>query len=429
MEYVISPLWVFIELVSVYLFSSSFLSKRIAHKQTLVTFLVVWIVNSLTAMFIYSTPLRQLITLSTTFAVVFLCFRGSILRHIICVFLAIIFIGVADMACAYAACALLKINHDKLVLRKLSYVLVFTISKLIALFSAYLFHRFRRKKEIQKIHGRWLILTILFPALSFLMIFAFFATFKSSSDISIGSFGFIMIIATANAAVLYLIEIMEKRAKDEQQLILLNQQMRVQTNSIHALERSYRNQREASHEFMHHLQTISDLLNSGSTTKAQDYIQKIQGLQTTRIFVVNSHHAILDAVFNQMYHTACEQNTEVIFKVNDLSSLKIETNELVVIFSNLLDNALEACKMVSQNRQIICSALLEENFYISIRNTSPSVTITDGTITTSKSQKLEHGYGLPNVCRILEHLRAEYAFDYCEGWFQFVAEIPIENMP
>jgi hypothetical protein len=44
---------------------------------------------------------------------------------------------------------------------------------------------------------------------------------------------------------------------------------------------------------------------------------------------------------------------------------------------------------------------------------------------TNKSKKREHGYGLPAIRFILEQLHAEYAFDYSDGWFQFVAEIPI----
>jgi sensor histidine kinase regulating citrate/malate metabolism len=50
--------------------------------------------------------------------------------------------------------------------------------------------------------------------------------------------------------------------------------------------------------------------------------------------------------------------------------------------------------------------------------------ITDGTIQTTKEPKEEHGFGLANVCRILDQLGAEYTFSYENGTFQFVAEIP-----
>ena len=53
------------------------------------------------------------------------------------------------------------------------------------------------------------------------------------------------------------------------------------------------------------------------------------------------------------------------------------------------------------------------------------VKIKNGTIPTSKEQKEDHGYGLPQIQSILDQLGAEYAFDYKDGWFTFVAEIPL----
>lgn len=357
MEYIISPIWVFIELFSLFLFASAILQKKTSKTTVLVSFVVVWVINSLCAMFIYVPIIKNIITLTAIFSSIFICYKGSVLRKMLCCILALVFNGITDMLFAYSACAVMGIAYSELVLKKLLYVLVITVAKLIALFAAYLFHRFRKTKTQQPIYNRWLLLTILFPVLSIVMIFGLFAFFIGDEDISIAFFIFIAMITIANIATLYLIDIMEKRTKEEKELVLLNQQMRIQTNSIQSLERSYRTQREASHEFMRHLQTISDLLNSESVENARSYIRDLQGLQTTRIFAVNSHNAILDALFNQAYHLALDQSVDIAFQVNNLSSLPIKANALVVIFGNLLDNALEACQKVNAERKIICSAL------------------------------------------------------------------------
>lgn len=111
-------------------------------------------------------------------------------------------------------------------------------------------------------------------------------------------------------------------------------------------------------------------------------------------------------------------------QVNDLSHITVPTKMLVVLLSNLLDNAIEACQKLSDGREIHCSILDDEALYISIRNTSPAVKITDDGISTSKSETKEHGYGIPAIRYVLEQLHAEYTFHYSDGWFQFVAEIP-----
>lgn len=218
---------------------------------------------------------------------------------------------------------------------------------------------------------------------------------------------------------------MEKHTREEQQLHLMNQQMEIQTESILALEKSYRSQRAATHEFRNQLQTISDLLSGGKYGEAQDYLHQLQDSQKTRVLAVNTHHPIMDAILNQKYQLAVERKIDIQIQVNDLSGLRIPTNSLVVLFSNLLDNAIEACCRLPENRVIRCSIVASDELYLSIRNTSLPVTITDGQIQTSKKDKQEHGFGLLSIKRILDELNGEYAFQYDSGWFQFVAEIPL----
>ena len=128
---------------------------------------------------------------------------------------------------------------------------------------------------------------------------------------------------------------------------------------------------------------------------------------------------------NEKYHVAKENSIDMSFKVNDLSKLTISTDELVVLLSNLLDNAIEACQRLPDNRAIECTILLEKTLFISIRNTSAPVKIVNGRIETSKKPEKEHGFGLAGVLQVLEQLNGEYAMNYSDNWFQFVAEIPM----
>ena len=205
----------------------------------------------------------------------------------------------------------------------------------------------------------------------------------------------------------------------------MNQQMEIQTESILALEKSYRSQRAVTHEFQNQLQTISNLLSGGKYEDVQDYLHQLQEAHVTRVLAVNTHHPIMDAILNQKYQLAVENKIDIQIQVNDLSGIRIPTNSLVVLFSNLLDNAIEACQRLPDHRAIRCSIIASDVLYISIRNTSQSVCITDGLIQTSKASKAEHGFGLLSIKRILEEQNAEYAFQYENDWFHFAAEIPI----
>lgn len=156
---------------------------------------------------------------------------------------------------------------------------------------------------------------------------------------------------------------------------------------------------------------------------AQDYIRQLQADRTLKVFSIASNNPVIDVVLNQKHQVAQENGIKMRVKVNDLSSVSIKTNKLVVLLSNLLDNAIEACLKIEQNKEIVCCILKEDSVYISIRNTSPPVTIINGEIPTTKQDATEHGYGLQAVKYILDQLEAEYTFAYNDGWFQFVAEI------
>ena len=60
-----------------------------------------------------------------------------------------------------------------------------------------------------------------------------------------------------------------------------------------------------------------------------------------------------------------------------------------------LDNALEACLALPENRAIQVTLLREGSLYLSIRNTSKEVKILEGSIATTKKPAAAHGFGLP----------------------------------
>lgn len=360
--------------------------------------------------------------------VVFVCFYGSVLRKILLVLLFFIMGAILDSIALYGTCSVLTISLSELVWRKLTYVVVVTASKLTSIFGAWLMLRVRRMQNHEQIRPKWLLLTIPFPAVSLGMLAIVFHSNRGAKDLSLTSVVFSILLAVANIAIIYLFGLMENRTTEAKKLALLSQQMEIQTNGIIALEQNYRAQRTATHEYRNQLQTIHDLLLTENKDSALSYIEQLQGMQATRIFAVNSHHPIIDAVLNQKYQQAQEHDIDVRMQVSDLSSVKVSADQLVVLLSNLLDNAIEACLRLPENRTIECCMILTESLFLSVRNTSLPVEIDGYFIPTSKEPKEDHGYGLPHIDYILTQLNAEYVLSCEEGWFEFAAEIPHEIM-
>lgn len=69
-------------------------------------------------------------------------------------------------------------------------------------------------------------------------------------------------------------------------------------------------------------------------------------------------------------------------------------------------------------------AVAQQDFFVSVRNTSEPVVIINGSIPTTKPEPQLHGFGLANIRLILEKYSGEYTMFYENGWFQFTADIP-----
>lgn len=423
MEYIITAIWVAVELLSLLVFMRSFLVQQ-NNTRCYISLLLLWVIMAAYSSTGPTNFLRPVVTLGLAIAWSFYSFKGPWLSHVLIVVLSYIFSGIFDVAVGYGASVVLGISYSDMVWRKLLYTTVGTAAKLLYFLFAYLVYRMRTNHASTPLHSSWTLLTLLFPAASIIIIVTVFLNYQDSTDLSVGAFICSGILAVANVAVLYLIHIMEKRITEEKELVLLNQQMDIQAKSISALEKSYRAQRVATHEFQHHLQTIHDLLDQNELKTLTDYVKQLQGIQTTRLLSVNTKHPIIDAVLNQKHQAAKELDIEMEFHVTDLSVITIDTTALVVLLSNLLDNAIEACQQLSGEKMINCTIVANDELFISIKNPSVPVVINKGLIETTKTPKEEHGYGLITVRHILNQLNAEYTIHYEDAFFQFAAEIP-----
>ena len=425
MEYIFSAFWSLLELICYHYFLRAFLNVKTAKKLYFLSFACAWLFPIIYALIGLDSNYQQPISFVILIVMGIINYGGTLLQKLLLVILVYIFGAIFDTAFLYGTCSLLGVSLAELVWRKITYTLAVTIGKMIMLFLFWTVFHVRQKRKSESLQRKWLMLTILFPIVSLIMLFVVFHGYRDQEDLSIGSVIFSAFLALANVAIIYLVQIMEKSTTEAKNLALLNQQMEIQTSSILALERNYRAQRKATHEFHNQLQTIRSLITSGDYTHAEQYIQQLQGTHPVRIFSINSHHPIIDAILNHKYQQANDSNIDMRIQVNDLSNVCVSTDQLVVLLSNLLDNAIEACLRYDGERIIQCNMLATDSLYISIRNTSLPVQIKGNYIPTSKAIKEDHGYGLSHVDLILHQLHAEYILSYNDGWFEFASEIPL----
>lgn len=425
MEYIISAVWALSELLSCMLFCGAFLKERREKRYISIAVICAWIIMCIYPNIGIEGFIKQVITIGFITFVSAFCYSGQWLTHMLLVIICYIFIAVIDIAMVNGISVLLGISYSEFIWRKLSYITVVTIGKLIENLCAWLLYHFRPLAGLEVTNRKWLSLSLLFPVSSVAMLIILVLHENSSGDLSVGSVVYSGVLAVANVAMLYIISSLEKATKQEQDMRLLEQQIVLQSDNYSTLQKNYASQRKATHEFERHLQTLRDLLDRNENSMASDYLRQLQNSRTLRIFSIKSNHPVFDVILNQKHQLALEQGIKMHIQVNDLSAVAIQTDSLVVLLSNVLDNAIEACQRVTEKKEISCSVLYDEGLYISVRNTSLPVDIVNNEIATTKARRAEHGYGIPAIKFVLAQLGAEYTFGYQDGWFQFAAEITI----
>lgn len=224
----------------------------------------------------------------------------------------------------------------------------------------------------------------------------------------------------------YLIHSITERELKLREYAVFREKVRHETAMYHSISENLEKQRKRTHEYKNQLAAISALAAEGSYQELRAYIEKIETALQHRMDAVDTNHVIVNAILNTKYREAVGKGIVFVLKVNDLSALKMEEEDIVIILSNLLNNALEACERC-EVKQIKLKFVLENGqAVISVKNSMTAAPVVEnGKVLTSKTKDAqEHGMGIQNVVETVEKYGGRYMVDYGKGEFQFSILIP-----
>ena len=125
------------------------------------------------------------------------------------------------------------------------------------------------------------------------------------------------------------------------------------------------------------------------------------------------------------YKEAREKGIVFVVKVNDLSELRIKDEDIVLILSNLLNNAIEAS--AESKEPVVKLKFIREcnQIIISVVNTlSKEPCIIGNKFITTKEDTENHGIGIENIRETVEKYGGSCVIKYDESSFRFVILIP-----
>lgn len=192
----------------------------------------------------------------------------------------------------------------------------------------------------------------------------------------------------------------EQRVQLEITNSLLENQLNAQLAHYDALTEQYENIRAIRHDIYHHLNTINILLQDGKHDEAAEYAELLIPTHTYISRLGRCQNPVVDAFLFNRIQEAESKGISVNAEIELPDSLQISNTDLIVLFSNIMDNAIEACSCI-ESANISISAQISKGHLI-VNETNP--------VAASVPQKarripeLERGIGF----HILEDLAKRY---------------------
>lgn len=192
-------------------------------------------------------------------------------------------------------------------------------------------------------------------------------------------------------------------------------------------EETIERQKRRSHEFDNRMNAIKGMLDSGRIEELQDYLNEISKKDLPLSPEINTNHVIINTIMNAKHEEARQKDISFIMKINDLSGITIADDDLVVLLSNLLNNAIEACDKSKEKIIKIKFVIEDKQIILAVKNSIKTTpTEMNGELVTSKTQNIEeHGVGLKNVKDIIDKCKGRYVIDYDDNYFTFSSIIPL----
>ncbi|MCX4345699.1 MAG: GHKL domain-containing protein [Lachnospiraceae bacterium] len=216
----------------------------------------------------------------------------------------------------------------------------------------------------------------------------------------------------------------DQEQKDKIQIAQLQQQFAYYQEKLKDEEKV----RSVYHDMKNHLlvlqrHILQRQINSPETT---EMVEKLQSRVAMYEDYVHTGNDLLDIILKEKSELAREKS--IAFSVTaDLNGVDfIEPLDISTIFSNALDNAIEASeKLPEEQRAILVKAGKMQNFFSVLIENNCLQNSENTNIRTTKSDDFLHGFGISNMRKAAEKYGGQLTTKYEKGTFTLKILIPI----
>ena len=272
------------------------------------------------------------------------------------------------------------------------------------------------------------ILLILYTFVLFILSYNLLTIESTLNDLST-SISFLTFII--DVIILIVLHFIINFANKSEQLNIIKENYELQQHIINEQKLNINTIRKIQHEYKNNLSTINALLINNDIVEAKAFLTKILNISSTVTNYIKGT-SFFEIIVNYKFLEAEANNIITDISINIPRDIPIDNLDIAILINNSFNNAIEAClKIDTSSRYIKCEIFIKGNylnFYFENSCIHHFQSDSDELITT-KSDKINHGYGIKNITSIVNKYDGLLKYNFLEGKYilKFSLLIPQNN--
>lgn len=221
-----------------------------------------------------------------------------------------------------------------------------------------------------------------------------------------------------------------KVEKEKVKRDFINEKLDMQHKYYLMIKESQEKMKQVYHDMNNHIENIKLLKNNSQ--EVNTYIESIENEVKSIKNIYNTGNSLLDIILYEKNRNCIKNNIDFTVGIDFRKCAFIDMIDISSIFTNLIDNAIEACKKIdnkNMKKYITIKGTFIKGYYMVMCENSKTnnVIIKNNKFYTSKKEKFKHGIGIESIKSSVKKYNGEFRIKDCKLKFIVNIYIPIER--
>lgn len=230
----------------------------------------------------------------------------------------------------------------------------------------------------------------------------------------------IVLLLLINVATFYLYDAIIAEMDEKMNTKMLIQQNNNYEHQFELMKTSLATTRAYRHDLLNHISILYSLFENDEREKVKEYLSELMEKKVLKNDYSYSGNLVIDSILNFKLQEADGLGIHVTLDVCVPEHLDVKSFDMTVILGNLLDNAINACSLLPDDKKIIKVMIRYDKgrLIIDIKNQyNNEILYQNGNIITTNDDKVNHGIGINNVRNAVEKYQGLLNIEHSDNVF------------